>query len=251
MIKNAIKYLLEKLLKVTGILSILKSTRKFFVIDVLNEQSKNFDKHINLKKIAYTKSFHETYNVLKEDIEKSFLFDLRDEIHDFTIKKIRENNNTDKLLLEFGVWKGRSINYFAEKLSNYKIYGFDSFEGLSEVWLGKLDKGSFNEKGNIPKVKGNVIIIKGLIEKTLPNFIKNKNNTISFVHIDTDTYSSQKFILKTIKKNLSSGSYILFDDLVCYPSWKNGGFKALNEVFSKKEYEYIAFAEKSALIKIN
>ena len=44
-------------------------------------------------------------------------------------------------VVEFGVWRGRSISFFAS-LSKEMIYGFDSFEGLREDW-----KGSENPKG--------------------------------------------------------------------------------------------------------
>jgi hypothetical protein len=45
------------------------------------------------------------------------------------------------LVVEFGVWRGRSISFLAS-LTKEMIYGFDSFEGLREDW-----KGSENPKG--------------------------------------------------------------------------------------------------------
>ena len=48
----------------------------------------------------------------------------------------KENdNNSDNLYIEFGVFSGTSINYFSKNLKK-KIYGFDSFEGLKEDWVG-------------------------------------------------------------------------------------------------------------------
>ena len=45
--------------------------------------------------------------------------------------------NNDILYIEFGVWKGESINLFGNFLAQHKneIHGFDSFEGLTEDWL--------------------------------------------------------------------------------------------------------------------
>ena len=40
--------------------------------------------------------------------------------------------------LEFGVYKGNTINFFSAFVS--KIYGFDSFEGLKDEWKSELSK---------------------------------------------------------------------------------------------------------------
>ena len=77
------------------------------------------------------------------------------------------NVQLNGLLIEFGVWKGRSINYFAKRVSE-TIYGFDSFEGLKEDWSGwGFAKGAFDLGGKLPKVENNVILIKGWFDKTL------------------------------------------------------------------------------------
>ena len=51
--------------------------------------------------------------------------------------KVPEHIGTGKdvLYMEFGVWKGDSINYFAEKFKseNSEFYGFDTFTGMPEV----------------------------------------------------------------------------------------------------------------------
>jgi hypothetical protein len=66
------------------------------------------------------------------------------------------------LVLEFGVWTGRSINIIAEKVgSSRRVHGFDSFEGLPEDWIGNYVKGTFNTGGKFPKVCSNVILHKG------------------------------------------------------------------------------------------
>ena len=57
------------------------------------------------------------------------------DIRNFAIYKAMNNNKIENgLFLEFGVWKGGSINLFAKQLSKNgnTIYGFDSFEGLKE-----------------------------------------------------------------------------------------------------------------------
>jgi hypothetical protein len=49
------------------------------------------------------------------------------------ISKITNDKITNKsktIILEFGVWKGESINYFGKKCPQAEIYGFDSFTGF-------------------------------------------------------------------------------------------------------------------------
>ena len=51
---------------------------------------------------------------------------------EFALKHI---NHEYKLILEFGVYKGTTTRIIRNSLPlDYKIYGFDSFEGLPEDW---------------------------------------------------------------------------------------------------------------------
>lgn len=154
------------------------------------------------------------------------------------------------LYLEFGVFKGESINFFSsqpgfEKLS---FVGFDSFEGLSEAWGGtKMAKNFFDQSGSLPRVNSNVQLIKGWIDQTLPTFIANTvTNSISidFMHIDVDTYSPTKTILIETVNHFVPGTIIMFDELLGYPGWREHEIKALQEIVDPVwHYEYIAFCE--------
>src|SRR2546423_11762114 len=64
------------------------------------------------------------------------------------------------LIVEFGVFEGRSIRFFAS-LTGETIYGFDSFEGLREDWKGwAAAKGTFDMGSVPPHVPANVILVK-------------------------------------------------------------------------------------------
>ena len=64
------------------------------------------------------------------------------------------------------------------------IYGFDSFEGLPEDWRTGYGKGAF--RGALPEVPGHVTLVKGLFGATLPGFLQEHGEEVSFVHIDCD-----------------------------------------------------------------
>lgn len=142
------------------------------------------------------------------------------------------------LFLEFGVWQGGSINYLARQLPYKKFYGFDSFEGLPEDWhLSDKDsrmKGHFATK--IPHVRKNVELVKGFFDKSLPPFIDTHPGKVCFLHIDSDLYSSAKFVLDSLNHRIDVGTIIVFDE-ICdwsaeqkyYPLWPEGEWKALIE----------------------
>lgn len=94
-----------------------------------------------------------------------------------------------------------------------------------------------------PKVPSNVVLIDGYIEDTLPLFIReNKIKAVSFIHIDTDTYSPAYTVLSLLKPYISTGTIILFDELCGYPNWRNHEWLALEQVFQEDEYEFLGFA---------
>jgi hypothetical protein len=191
------------------------------------------------------------YNEFKKHFLSSVILD-EINIREYSIKKALENDHkNEKAYLEFGVYKGDSINLFS-KLLKTEIFGFDSFEGLSEDWPGYTDHsiGHFNLKGKIPKFEKNVIIIKGSVNQTLPVFLEKKKPLINFVHMDMDTYETTKFILQNIKEYLDKNSIILFDELYNYTGWEVGEYKALKEVFKETEYKFIAFSKNESPVAI-
>ena len=98
---------------------------------------------------------------------KSFKINSWNEILRYKVwKKIPEYIDTSKdiLYLEFGVWEGHSIKFFAEKYKskNSEFYGFDTFYGFPEDCLD-MKKGYYSTSGDIPKTSDTRIkFIKGL-----------------------------------------------------------------------------------------
>ena len=165
-----------------------------------------------------------------------------------------EKIEIDGLHLEFGVYRGESIDYFSSKKPNTIWYGFDSFEGFQEDWQGGFyGKKTYSLNGQKPVVNKNVKLIKGYFKDTLPKFLKNKKQDIAFLHIDCDTYQSTKEVLDIIgPKKLVSNTRILFDEYTSYIGWKENEFKAWKEFVQKHniKYKYEMFADRQALVKI-
>ena len=184
----------------------------------------------------------ETFENFKEQFKKSVLFYDYLQLRKYAItSSLFNDKNQDYYYLEFGVWKGTSANYFSKYLK--KLHVFDSFEGLSEDWVGNGNKikGHFNQFKKVPKLNSNITPHIGWVENTLELFLKEHNPKINFVHLDMDTYSPTKFTLEKIKPYLVKDAIILFDELYNYIGWENGEYKALKEVFKENEFEYKAF----------
>ena len=145
------------------------------------------------------------------------------------------------LCIECGVYKGESISRLSKLLNKETIYGFDSFEGLPEDWQVNKSlirkKKAFTLHGKLPEVSKNIILIKGWLKDTLPEFINHhSNDKITFLNIDTDLYSSAKTILQNCNILLKPGGIIRFDELY---QWKN----------VKHDYLYWAENEYKAMIE--
>jgi hypothetical protein len=156
------------------------------------------------------------------------------------------------LVVEFGVWRGNSITYFASQTKE-TVFGFDSFEGLREDWTGgELRKGTFDLGGELPSVPANVKLIKGWFNETLPGFLQEHPEPFSFVHIDCDTYEGAASVFQVAGNRIGRGTVILFDEYFGYRGWRMGEFKAWQEFIALRglTYKYLAFSDQAASVVV-
>lgn len=141
--------------------------------------------------------FHQSRNLLYSDVNQEFL----------------GSGPVD--YLEFGVWKGATILYWAEinKNPQSRFFGFDSFEGLPEQW-GDYAKGHFSTAGTLPITNDTrVSFVKGWFQDTVPTFLKqfeSRNRLV--VHVDADLYSSTLFLLSSLNHLFIPDTVLIFDE---------------------------------------
>jgi hypothetical protein len=99
-------------------------------------------------------------------------------------------------------------------------------------------------------IDARIELVVGRIENTLEDFLDEKERNFSLSHLDMDLYKPTIFTLELLKPYLVPGVLILFDEHHGYPGWKNGEFKALNEILDRSDFRYLAFGPYQALIKI-
>jgi tetratricopeptide (TPR) repeat protein len=140
------------------------------------------------------------------------------------------------LVLEFGVYNGKSIKRIAERLIDV-VHGFDSFEGIPESWNDE-PSGSYSAEGRLPEVPSNVVLHKGWFDEVLPKFVSTYTEPIKLLHIDCDLYSSTKTIFNYLHRQIAPGTVIVFDEFMGYKSWQQDEFKAFIEASNAYSWEY-------------
>ena len=137
-------------------------------------------------------------------------------LYEYVINRVGLNDAPINYI-EFGVSAGHSIKWWAEhiKHSGSRFYGFDTFEGLPENW-GTFHKGDMNSR--IPQLDDErVIFIKGLFQKTVPNFISHQfeHQQRKVIHFDADLFSATLFALTSMAPLLQSATSFFSTNLMC------------------------------------
>lgn len=144
-----------------------------------------------------------------------------------------------------------------------QVFGFDNFEGFKDFDEndGKTSEetqksvGGFNpsqyeealedaisiyDKDRFIPYKARIKLVKGDIEKTVPDFVENMLGLrISLIHFDCDLYNPTKVALEYLYPLVVRGGVILFDEYGVRP-W-GGESNAVDEYFKNKDVEIKRF----------
>ena len=159
------------------------------------------------------------------------------------------------LYLEFGILSGKTVNVIASQVGGRPVYGFDSFEGLPENWGPGFRKGAF-KTNKLPIVLPNVQVVPGWFEEVLPQFLGEHAGQVAFVHIDSDVYSSARYVLATLAGagRLSKGTVIQFDEIFAVKGalWYRSEYDAFREFKEeyKLRYHWLGYAGEAAALCI-
>jgi hypothetical protein len=194
------------------------------------------------------RDLHSSVEFEHDHLSHATIFKDRIPLHRWALSQRRD----DGLFLEFGVYKGDSINRFAGFKPNVTFYGFDTFSGLPETWNLGAKAGAIDAGGR-PPVRKNVRLIEGLFADTLPKFLADHaGERISFMHIDCDIYSSTKTIFDHVKTRLSPGAIIIFDEYFNYFGWQEQEYKAFMQYVKEENiaFDYIAYVRTAQQVAV-
>jgi O-methyltransferase len=155
-------------------------------------------------------------------------------------RMVRRTENLDGDITEVGVYRGGSAAIMAHFKGNRRLNLFDTFEGLPDVNKEKdvLEKGSMNVTSeqmvkNLLKDYNNWFIYKGIFPDTSEPV---RNNTFSFVHLDTDLYDGTLQSLNFFYNRMQQGGIIMTHD---YNDLLTPGVKEAFDLFFKDKSESI------------
>ena len=198
--------------------------------------------YIRVADILFERAVKDSADYAEQNMKDALLFfdESKESMWRYCLKQIKFNG----IFAEFGVFNGKSINYLSSLLPNYKFYGFDSFTGLKEDWVGwEWSQGDLSTNGILPKVNSNVDLIQGYFDQSLPKWLQDNPGSFSFINIDCDTYESAKTVLNLLgKERIIPGTVIIFDEYFGYNNWRSHEFKAWQEfvVNHNIKYKYLA-----------
>ena len=118
------------------------------------------------------------------------------------------------LYLEFGVYKGASIRFWSQALRHPEatLHGFDSFEGLPDVFDGR-PRGHFSTRGTVPHIDDpRVRFFAGWFDQVLPSYTLPPHDVL-VITMDADLYASTIYVLRHLRPWITPGTYIYFDDM--------------------------------------
>lgn len=209
------------------------------IINFIRNQIKAVNQEKNLEDYIDMEVKRSSAKLILKKGTKCISFKSKIELYNFIV----EENLIKQSFLEFGVWKGDSISFFAKRYPDLHFFGFDSFEGLPQDWRTGFKKGTFDTNKVTPPMFSNVKYIEGWFNDSIPSFLAENDLTGPiFMHIDCDLYSSTVDVFNALGNHISVGMYILFDEFINYPGWELHEYKALMEFLNlrKLDFEIIA-----------
>lgn len=173
-------------------------------------------------------------------------------------------------IVELGVFRGATLMEWANFIEirnmgdrQKQVFGFDNFAGFTSISgedgnaseemhksEGGFDSSMFEapledaisifDKDRFIPYKARVKLVKGDIEKTVPQFVEdNPGLRLSLIHFDADMYIPTKVGLEYFYPLVVKGGVILFDEYGIRP-W-GGESNAVDEYFSDMDVEIKRF----------
>ncbi|WP_308251877.1 class I SAM-dependent methyltransferase [Pseudonocardia sp. KRD291] len=146
------------------------------------------------------------------------------------------------MALEFGVYTGGTLRAIAQHRVDGRVYGFDSFTGLPELWRSGFGTGAFDDLDGLPDVPGAELVV-GLFSDTVHGFLDAHPGPVDFLHVDSDLYSSAATVLDAVGPRLRPGSIVLFDEFLNFPEWEQHEARAWWEYADKHDlgFRYVCY----------
>jgi len=150
-------------------------------------------------------------------------------------KAVEATKKLDGDMAEVGMWRGGSSKLIY-LIGGKNLYSFDTFEGHPEVMdVDKISQYKGKHKADEEEVRAylrehnEIHVYRGIFPE---NSYAIRNKKFSFVHIDTDIYTSTRSCIEFFYPRMCPGGIIMLDDYPTIP----GVAKAIGEYFRDKSH---------------
>ena len=209
----------------------------------------------NLLDILWERSAVESVDFVEEHLGEALVFSDETKFFHFVIQKIlkqklegdshifRAQDNGNGLYFYFDL---NHVPYFKCKPLLRCLLHIDeeSFRSLADVWKGNLSVKDIVSDGTSSSDNNDMDSF------FMPH--ASECSSVRFISIEGGTSEVSETILKEFEKHLKPGVLILFGELIGYPHWKNGQYRAwksIVEVYGFK-FRYLGFCNHQALVEI-
>ena len=154
---------------------------------------------------------------------------------------------------EFGVGEGESLDWFLlNKPAGNAMFGFDTFEGIPEPWLGH-PAGHWKSEP-YQSNRADLEIVRAPFEASLSDAALRTRlaRGIGLMHVDCDLYSSTRTVLEGTREFLRPDTVVIFDEFYGYGGWQQceaGAFREFVEA-EKVSFEYVARSDFQVAIRV-
>ena len=154
---------------------------------------------------------------------------------------------------EFGVGEGESLDWFLlNKPAGNAMFGFDTFEGIPEPWLGH--PAGHWKSGPYQSNRADLEIVRAPFEASLGDAALRTRlaRGIGLMHVDCDLYSSTRTVLEGTRECLRPDTVVIFDEFYGYGGWQQceaGAFREFVEA-EKVSFEYVARSDFQVAIRV-
>lgn len=207
----------------------------------------SFDTDFTARRLASESSAR----FITENMRTARNFSCDYDLHEWVAQRVDPDLAWGGLFLEFGVATGRTLNHWARLFPQNIMHGFDSFEGLPEAWSWNFQKGHFHQPR--PRVRDNCELVVGWFDQTLPGFLEQYlNSRVALLHIDSDLYSSARYVLETVADRIRAGTIIVFDEYLNFPGWEQDEHRAWCEFVERHnvKFEYLGFVSRHQQVAV-
>lgn len=177
--------------------------------------------------------------------------------YEFTEHLIKElkDNNVEGDFVEFGIFQGGWLNNFHDLTERVdfprRIWGFDSFKGLSKP--DETRDTSFWKEGMYACSKAEVEkniqfhsrprfkLVEGFFAESFPRPDAQELGKVCFARIDCDIYEPALDCLRFLESRLTDGAILVFDDWAFSPEFgeTRAFFEWVEQIIKHLKFEYI------------